>query len=145
MIQELDTVILTHDMPDHGLKQGDMGAIVHCYPDGAAFEVEFMTKEGHTTAVLTLTDEDIRPMNQTEKTIHILDVQMNELDDIVSTASERLSRWKIHTAKLISEHVGPNEARKLDYIEPSSNVANEANTYRALVQALKEDIQPCTS
>ena len=66
MIQELDTVILTRDMPDHGLKQGDVGAVVHCYPGGKAFEVEFVTGEGRTAAVLTLTGPDIRPMRKDE-------------------------------------------------------------------------------
>ena len=36
MIGELDTVVLTHDIPVHGLKKGDVGAVVHCYADGAA-------------------------------------------------------------------------------------------------------------
>jgi len=46
MIQELDTVVLTHDIEEYGLKQGDVGAVVHCYSDGAAFEVEFVTAVG---------------------------------------------------------------------------------------------------
>ena len=66
MIHERDTVVLTHDVPDHGLKRGDVGAVVHCYADGAAFEVEFVTAEGRTVAVLTLTEADIRPMGSGE-------------------------------------------------------------------------------
>ena len=60
MIRELDTVVLTHDIDEYGLKQGDIGAVVHCYRDGAAFEVEFVTAEGRTIALLTLTQADIR-------------------------------------------------------------------------------------
>ena len=41
MIDELDTVVLSHDIDEHGLKKGDIGAVVHCYSDGLAFEVEF--------------------------------------------------------------------------------------------------------
>lgn len=41
MFQELDTIVLTHDIPEHGLKHGDIGAVVHCYKDDTAFEVEF--------------------------------------------------------------------------------------------------------
>ena len=63
MIQDLDTVVLTHDIERHGLEQGDVGAVAHCYKDNAAFEVEFVTAEGTTVAVLTLTPEDIRPMS----------------------------------------------------------------------------------
>ncbi|MGG6267590.1 DUF4926 domain-containing protein [Leptolyngbya sp. AN03gr2] len=61
MIQELDTVVLTHDIQKEGLKTGDRGAIVHCYSDGQAFEVEFVNAEGHTIALLTLTHSDIQP------------------------------------------------------------------------------------
>lgn len=66
MIGELDTIVLTHDVKEHGLVQGDVGAVVHCYPDGSAFEVEFVTGEGNTAAVLTLTGSDIRPMGKDE-------------------------------------------------------------------------------
>lgn len=60
MIEELDLVVLMHDIPDEGLRQGDVGTVVHRYADGAAFEVEFMTAEGRTVALLTLTPRDIR-------------------------------------------------------------------------------------
>ena len=53
MIRELDTIVLTHDVKEHSLERGDVGAVVHCYPDGNAFEVEFVTGEGITAAVLT--------------------------------------------------------------------------------------------
>lgn len=66
MIRELDTVILTRDIPEHGLKQDDVGAVVHCYKDNKAYEVEFVTGEGETIAVLTLTPIDIRPMRRRE-------------------------------------------------------------------------------
>ena len=66
MFQELDTVVLTHDMPEYGLKRGDIGAVVHCYEDGAAFEVEFVTADGRTVALLTLEQADIRPISGRE-------------------------------------------------------------------------------
>lgn len=66
MIQELDTVVLTHDVPEHGLKRGDVGAVVHRYADRGAFEIEFVTAEGKTVAVLTLPEGDIRPMRSGE-------------------------------------------------------------------------------
>jgi len=62
MINELDTVVLSHDIDEYGLKEGDIGAVVHRYSDGLAFEVEFVTGEGETVAVLTLNSQDIRPM-----------------------------------------------------------------------------------
>ena len=66
MIHELDTVVLTRDINEHGLQQGDVGAVVHVYPDGVAFEVEFVTAEGWTVAVLTLSASDVRPMRERE-------------------------------------------------------------------------------
>jgi hypothetical protein len=37
-----------------------------CYEDGIAFEVEFVTAEGKTVALLTLTPVDVRPMGARE-------------------------------------------------------------------------------
>ena len=65
MIKELDTIVLTHDISEQSLKQGDVGAVVHCYPAGG-FEVEFVIGEGNTAAVLTLIGDDIRPMGKGE-------------------------------------------------------------------------------
>ncbi len=39
MFQEMDIVVLKRDVPEYGLKEGDIGAVVHCYWDSAAFEV----------------------------------------------------------------------------------------------------------
>jgi hypothetical protein len=54
MIQELDTVILTRDIPEQKLCKGDLGAVVLVHEDGAAYEVEFVTLDGETLAVVTL-------------------------------------------------------------------------------------------
>ena len=62
MIQELDAVILTHDIKEYNLNCGTMGAVVHCYNDHQTFEVEFVNNEGQTLALLTLTNADIKPM-----------------------------------------------------------------------------------
>ena len=66
MIRELDTVVLMHDIPEHGLKRGDVGAVVHCYAGGAAWEVEFVAAEGTPLAVLTLGEADVHPMGNRE-------------------------------------------------------------------------------
>lgn len=66
MIEELDTVVLSRDVDEYGLKQGDIGTAVHVYKDNAAYEVEFVTGEGQTVAVLTLTPKDIRPIRERE-------------------------------------------------------------------------------
>jgi hypothetical protein len=66
MIKELDTVVLAQDVVEYGLKQGDIGAVVHVYRDNAAYEVEFVSGEGQTVAVLTLLPTNIRPIRKQE-------------------------------------------------------------------------------
>lgn len=73
MIKELDTVVLKHDIAKYGLVEGDIGVVVHCYTDGDAYEVEFVTAEGRTIAVLTLTLKEIRLMNSRE-ILHVREV-----------------------------------------------------------------------
>ena len=59
--RRLDVVVLEKDLPAHGLKTGDLGAVVELYePDG--LEVEFVTASGRTEALVTLTASDVRPV-----------------------------------------------------------------------------------
>ena len=66
MVRELDTVVLTHAIKEYGLEGGDTGAVVHCYPEGTAFEVEFLTAEGKTIVLLTLNETEVRPLGGSE-------------------------------------------------------------------------------
>ena len=59
MFNVLDTVVLTRDLLDVGLRQGDLGAIVEVYGLNT-FEVEFVAASGRTQALVTLTADDIR-------------------------------------------------------------------------------------
>ncbi len=55
----LECAILDRDLPEHGLRKGDLGTVVEVYPpDG--LEVEFVAASGDTKAVLTLTLRDVR-------------------------------------------------------------------------------------
>jgi len=65
-INELDIVVLARSLPEHGLEPGDVGTVTHVYRDGAAVEVEFVTGEGETVAVLTLALMDVRVMQRRE-------------------------------------------------------------------------------
>ena len=57
--KELETVVLDRDLPELGLRKGDLGAIVHMYePDG--LEVEFVTAAGRTQALASLRLTDVR-------------------------------------------------------------------------------------
>ena len=64
-ISLLDTIVLARDLPDHGLRRGDIGAVVEVYePDGV--EVEFVTGSGRTQALVTLTKSDVRSLADSE-------------------------------------------------------------------------------
>jgi hypothetical protein len=65
-MNEHDTVVLTRSLPDYGLEAGDVGAIVHVYQGGEAFEVEFVSGDGSTLALATLKAADIRPVSAGE-------------------------------------------------------------------------------
>lgn len=57
----LDTIVLARDVPEHGLRTGDLGAVVEVYErDG--LEVELVTASGRTVALLTLSARDVRPV-----------------------------------------------------------------------------------
>ena len=61
----LDTVVLTRDLPEKGLRAGDLGAVVEVYkPDG--IEVEFVTASGFTEALVTLKAADVRAVGDTD-------------------------------------------------------------------------------
>jgi len=54
MINELERVVLTGDLPDEGLKSGDVGTVVLAHKQGKAYEVEFLNLAGETVAVATV-------------------------------------------------------------------------------------------
>jgi hypothetical protein len=61
MFKLLDTVALTHDISNEGLRTGDLGAIVEVLSEDA-YEVEFVDGSVRTQSLLTLTKKDIRPL-----------------------------------------------------------------------------------
>ena len=60
MIEEQSSVVLTEPLPATGLEAGDVGVVVHVHGKGDAFEVEFMTLDGSTLTIETLTAKQIR-------------------------------------------------------------------------------------
>jgi hypothetical protein len=63
MIQEHEQAVLNVDLPEHRLKSGDVGVIVHIYPGAAAYEMEFFTLDGQTIDVITVQAEQVRPVS----------------------------------------------------------------------------------
>ena len=55
----LETVVLNRDLPAHGLRAGDLGAVVEVYADDGV-EVEFVRASGQTKALVTLKAGDLR-------------------------------------------------------------------------------------
>ena len=66
MIKVLDSVVLTTDLPEHGLARGDIGTVVLIHEDGKGCTVEFMTLAGKTIAVVTLLVHQVRPIGKDE-------------------------------------------------------------------------------
>jgi len=61
-LRKIDRQYFAHDIDRYGLKEPDIGAVVHRYKHGEAFEVECLTADGRTIALVTLDRETIRPV-----------------------------------------------------------------------------------
>ncbi len=66
MIREHDQVVLTENLPDLALEAGDVGVVVHIHGDHQAYEVEFLTLAGETTALATLRADQVRSVRSRE-------------------------------------------------------------------------------
>jgi hypothetical protein len=66
MIKELDRVILSTNLPDHDLKNGDIGTVGLVHDHGKGFEVEFVSLDGETVAVVSLFNHQVRPIRPRE-------------------------------------------------------------------------------
>ncbi len=66
MINDLDSVVLTVDLPQYGLTAGDIGTVVMIHANGKGYEVEFMTLDGETLAVTSLLATQVRPISHKE-------------------------------------------------------------------------------
>ena len=68
MFRELDCVVLATDIPEDGLRKSDVGTIVHAYPEGRAFIVEFLALDGSTEAVTEVLPSQIRAVTASDIT-----------------------------------------------------------------------------
>jgi hypothetical protein len=60
-MQILDVVVLTKDLPAHGLRCGDLGTVVERY-DADSIGVEFVAASGRTQALVILHPDELRPV-----------------------------------------------------------------------------------
>jgi hypothetical protein len=62
MIAELDRMVLTEDLPEYGLKAGDIGTVVLIHREGEGYEVEFAALDGETLAVTSVLASQVHPV-----------------------------------------------------------------------------------
>jgi hypothetical protein len=66
MIKELESMVLTTDLPEHGLAKGDIGTVLLVHDGGRGCTMEFMTLTGKSIAVVTLLADQVRPIAKDE-------------------------------------------------------------------------------
>ena len=66
MIEEFGRVALTEDLPEHGLKAGDLATVVHIHTNPPGYELEVFTLDGQTLAVVSAFPHQVRPIGKRE-------------------------------------------------------------------------------
>ena len=68
MIEQYKEAVLTRDLPEKGLKTGDVGTVVdvHEAEAGAGYSIEFFSPSGETVAVATVIADAARPASGDE-------------------------------------------------------------------------------
>ncbi|MCB0079889.1 MAG: DUF4926 domain-containing protein [Caldilineaceae bacterium] len=66
MIKELDRVVLASELPEHGLKVGDIGTVVLIHDKGNGYEVEFVSLDGEPVVVVSLLADQVRTIRRHE-------------------------------------------------------------------------------
>jgi hypothetical protein len=66
MIEEFEQVALTEDLPEFGLKAGDVGTVVDITPNGKQFTLEFFNFSGETVTVIPVKPVQIRRLEHNE-------------------------------------------------------------------------------
>jgi hypothetical protein len=62
---ENDIVVLTVDVPEHGLKAGDIGTVLKNREDGK-YDIEFTALNGTKIVVITMAATHVRPVEGNE-------------------------------------------------------------------------------
>ncbi len=63
MLREHDVVTITEDIPNEGVARGDVGAVVHCYPDLGVYEIEVLDDQGRSKCVVTAKEKQLLRLN----------------------------------------------------------------------------------
>ena len=66
MIETLERVVLTNNLPEQGLRAGDVGTIVLIHNQGEGYEVEFVALDGETIGVVSVYANQVRRVRSGE-------------------------------------------------------------------------------
>jgi len=66
MIEELDRIVLTQDLPDYNLKSGDVRTVMLVHGENEGYEVEFVALTGERLAVVSLPPSQLRHIQRGE-------------------------------------------------------------------------------
>lgn len=66
MLREHDIVTLMVDVPEEGLKAGDVGTIISVHGDGAEFVVEVVEPDGWTAGIAGMSPDQVRSASAEE-------------------------------------------------------------------------------
>ena len=107
MIREHEHIVLIDDLPDDNLKAGEVGTVVHIYPQHSAYEVEFFSPAGNTIAVATVERTQARPATPAE--VKPLPVLYNYAQDGIAVLTlnnpERRNALSSHTLTALEERL----------------------------------------
>ena len=65
-IQAHDSVVVVEDLHEFSVRAGDIGTVVHVYPEQRAYEVEFVSLTGLAVGVATLASHKVRTVHEGE-------------------------------------------------------------------------------
>ena len=66
ILKELEHAVLTVDLPEYHLLEGDIGVIVLVHGQGEGYEIEFFTLDGKTIDVVTVHSHQVRSIGKRE-------------------------------------------------------------------------------
>ncbi|MEH2176351.1 DUF4926 domain-containing protein [Nostoc sp.] len=55
---------MTSNLPENSLEEGDIGTVVLVHQGGKGYEVEFVTSDGETVAIVSLHSIQVRPIGR---------------------------------------------------------------------------------
>ena len=97
MIYESDLVALLIDLPDTDLVRGDVGTVAMIHGDQKGFEIEFVNADGKTISVETLSQSQIKKINQEKAILHVPEMELQAWNFLFMN---RLLFWKMYPIRV---------------------------------------------